>query len=85
MRWRTAFMWRLPPRLRRWRLGSPSPSAEEAASGAVPLKRAKEPSPAKRRGSPVWTSSSAAERVERPHSSSRVDPVLLALEQTAPW
>jgi len=53
---------------------SPSPSAEEAGSGAVPLNRAKPPSPAKRRGSPTSTSSSATERSASPHSSPRVEP-----------
>jgi hypothetical protein len=35
---------RLPPGLKRWRTGSPGPSAVEAARGAVPLKCAKPPS-----------------------------------------
>jgi hypothetical protein len=51
--------------------GSSSPSTEETGSGAVSLKRA---SPAKRRGSPVSTRSSASERSAIPHSSWRVEP-----------
>src|SRR5579875_2386269 len=74
MRYKTALTLRLPPRFTRWRFGSPSPSPEEAGRGAVPLNRAKPPSPVKRRGSPTSTNSSASERLAMPHSPERVEP-----------
>jgi len=46
----------------------------EAGSGAVPLKRANPPS-VNRRASPTSTSSSATDRVLRPESSPRVEPL----------
>jgi hypothetical protein len=57
----------LPPELKRWRTGSPGPSAVEAASGAEPSKRAK-PASVKRLGSPISTIAAAI-----------VDPVAVAI------
>ena len=71
---RIALIRRLPPGLKRWRTGSPGPSAVEAGSGAEAVKRANPPS-VNRRGSPTSTSSSATERVSRPQSSPSVEPL----------
>src|SRR5262245_34153581 len=66
--WSAQLSCRSPPRLRRWRRCLPL----EASTGLVPASAAKEASLRIRPGSPLETSSCAAQTGPTPHSSSRL-------------